>query len=244
MVHALRVLRHHLLGVRRPQPFGCWTAWTDFDLADRQLGDRVEQNEATSEKDARPMARGDRGPPLRRDAPARFSENDGSPVAGQLRRWRRPRSINGRPGPREPAGALLATRSRRANPGAACVHPRRVGEHSTLRRGRLRKRPRGDCKPLHTAMRVVELDPKPTLPTHQSGARPPRPAQARAPPAILPSRRGGMVWLDWIAGRPTTAAGFDTIQNHVDLLSGYLKALSLRRAPSTRARQRRQRTRQ
>ena len=62
MVHALRVLRHHLLGVRRPQPFGCWTAWTDFDLADRQLGDRVEQNEATSEKDARPMARGDRGP--------------------------------------------------------------------------------------------------------------------------------------------------------------------------------------
>ena len=153
MVHALRVLRHHLLGVRRPQPFGCWTAWTDFDLADRQLGDRVEQNEATSEKDARPMARGDRGPPLRRDAPARFSENDGSPVAGQLRRWRRPRSINGRPGPREPAGALLATRSRRANPGAACVHPRRVGEHSTLRRVRLRKRPRGDCKPLHSAMR-------------------------------------------------------------------------------------------
>ena len=29
----------------------------------------------------------------------------------------------------------------------------------------------------------------------------------------LPSRRGGMIGVDWIAGLPTTAAGFDMIQN-------------------------------
>ena len=37
-------------------------------------------------------------------------------------------------------------------------------------------------------------------------------------PLPLPSRRGGMLGVEWIAGLPTTAAGFDMIQNHVDLL--------------------------
>ena len=32
-------------------------------------------------------------------------------------------------------------------------------------------------------------------------------------PLPLPSRRGGMIGVDWIAGLPTTAAGFDMIQN-------------------------------
>jgi hypothetical protein len=36
-------------------------------------------------------------------------------------------------------------------------------------------------------------------------------------PLPLPSRRGGMIGVDWIAGLPTTEAGFDMIQNHVDL---------------------------
>ena len=44
-------------------------------------------------------------------------------------------------------------------------------------------------------------------------------------PLPLPSRRGGMIGVDWIAGLPTTAAGFDMIQNHVDLLSGKVHAV-------------------
>ncbi len=47
-------------------------------------------------------------------------------------------------------------------------------------------------------------------------------------PLPLPSRRGGMIGVDWIAGLPTTAAGFDMIQNHVDLLSGKVHAVATR----------------
>ncbi len=42
----------------------------------------------------------------------------------------------------------------------------------------------------------------------------------RGHPLPLPSRRGGMIGVDWIAGLPTTAGVFYMIQNHVDLLSG------------------------
>jgi hypothetical protein len=44
----------------------------------------------------------------------------------------------------------------------------------------------------------------------------------------LPSRRGGMIGVDWITGLPTTAAGFDMIQNHVNLLSGKVHAVPTR----------------
>ena len=37
-----------------------------------------------------------------------------------------------------------------------------------------------------------------------------------------------MIGVDWIAGLPTTAAGFDMIQNHVDLLSGKVHAVATR----------------
>ena len=47
-------------------------------------------------------------------------------------------------------------------------------------------------------------------------------------PLPLPSRRGGMIGVDWIAGLPTTATGFDMIQNHVDLLSGKVHAVPTR----------------
>ena len=47
-------------------------------------------------------------------------------------------------------------------------------------------------------------------------------------PLPLPSRRGGMIGVDWIAGLPTTPAGFDMIQNHVDLLSGKVHAVPTR----------------
>ncbi len=47
-------------------------------------------------------------------------------------------------------------------------------------------------------------------------------------PLPLPSRRGGMIGVEWIAGLPTTAAGFDMIQNHVDLLSGKVHAVPTR----------------
>ena len=48
-------------------------------------------------------------------------------------------------------------------------------------------------------------------------------------PLPLPSRRGGMIGVDWIAGLPTTEGGFDMIQNHVDLLSGKMHAVPERR---------------
>ena len=41
----------------------------------------------------------------------------------------------------------------------------------------------------------------------------------------LPSRRCGMIGVDWIAGLPTAATGFDMIQYHVDLLSGKVHAV-------------------
>ena len=47
-------------------------------------------------------------------------------------------------------------------------------------------------------------------------------------PLPLPSRRGGMIGVDWLAGLPTTEAGFDMIQNHVDLLSGKVHAVPTR----------------
>ena len=47
-------------------------------------------------------------------------------------------------------------------------------------------------------------------------------------PLPLPSRRGGMIGVDWIAGLPTTEGGFDMIQNHVDLLSGRVYAVPTR----------------
>ena len=49
-------------------------------------------------------------------------------------------------------------------------------------------------------------------------------------PLQLPSRRGWMIGVDWIAGLTTTAAGFDMIQNHVDLLSSKVLSGGLRPA--------------
>jgi hypothetical protein len=37
-----------------------------------------------------------------------------------------------------------------------------------------------------------------------------------------------MIGVDWIAGLSTTAAGFDMIRNHVDLLSGKVHAVPTR----------------
>jgi hypothetical protein len=47
-------------------------------------------------------------------------------------------------------------------------------------------------------------------------------------PLPLPSRRQGMIGMDWIAGLPTMAAGFDMNQNHVDLLSGKVHSVPTR----------------
>ncbi len=44
-------------------------------------------------------------------------------------------------------------------------------------------------------------------------------------PLPVPSRRGGMIGVHWL---PTTAGGFDMIQNHVDLLSGKVHAVPTR----------------
>jgi hypothetical protein len=37
-----------------------------------------------------------------------------------------------------------------------------------------------------------------------------------------------MIGVDWIEGLPTTAAGFDMIQNHANLLSGKVHAVPTR----------------
>ena len=37
-------------------------------------------------------------------------------------------------------------------------------------------------------------------------------------PLPLPSRRGGVIGVDWLLGLPMTAAGFDHVQVHVDHL--------------------------
>jgi hypothetical protein len=42
-----------------------------------------------------------------------------------------------------------------------------------------------------------------------------------------------MIGVDWIAGLPTTAAGFDMIRNHVDLLSGKVHAVPTRSTETT-----------
>ena len=47
-------------------------------------------------------------------------------------------------------------------------------------------------------------------------------------PLPLPSLRGGMIGVDWIAGLLTMAAGFNMIQNHVDMLSGKVHAVPTR----------------
>jgi hypothetical protein len=39
---------------------------------------------------------------------------------------------------------------------------------------------------------------------------------------------GGVLWVDWIAGLPTKEGGFDTMQNHADLLSGKAYAVPTR----------------
>ena len=69
-----------------------------------------------------------------------------------------PRTVDGRPGPREAAGAPVAPRSRRTRAGVALGHPRWVGERSKRRRGRREAPPRRRCQrpgrgrtPLHTA---------------------------------------------------------------------------------------------
>lgn len=57
-------------------------------------------------------------------------------------------------------------------------------------------------------------------------------------PLPLPSRRGRggnlNIGVDWIAGLPMTPAGFDMIQNHVDLMSGKVHVV-LTRSTATRA---------
>ena len=47
-------------------------------------------------------------------------------------------------------------------------------------------------------------------------------------PLPLPSRRGGVIGVDWIVGLPMTASGFDQVQVHVDHLSGKVHAVPTR----------------
>ena len=47
-------------------------------------------------------------------------------------------------------------------------------------------------------------------------------------PLPLPTRRGGVIGVDWLLGLPTTAAGFDQVQVHVDHLSGKVHAVPTR----------------
>ena len=51
-------------------------------------------------------------------------------------------------------------------------------------------------------------------------------------PLPLPSRRGGVIGVDWLMGLPMTAAGFDQVQVHVDFLSGKVHAVPTRATDS------------
>ena len=44
-------------------------------------------------------------------------------------------------------------------------------------------------------------------------------------PLPLPTRRGGVIGVDWLMGLPRTAKGFDQVQVHVDYLSGKVHAV-------------------
>ena len=47
-------------------------------------------------------------------------------------------------------------------------------------------------------------------------------------PLPLPTRRGGVIGVDWLMGLPLTATGFDQVQVHVDYLSGKVHAVPVR----------------
>ena len=47
-------------------------------------------------------------------------------------------------------------------------------------------------------------------------------------PLPLPTRRGGVIGVDWLLGLPMTASGFDQVQVHVDHLSGKVHAVPTR----------------
>ena len=47
-------------------------------------------------------------------------------------------------------------------------------------------------------------------------------------PLPPPSRRGGVIGIDWLMGLPPTAAGFDQVQVHVDHFSGKVHAVPTR----------------
>ena len=47
-------------------------------------------------------------------------------------------------------------------------------------------------------------------------------------PLPLPSRRGGVIGIDWLMGLPMTGTGFDQVQVHVDYLSGKVHAVPTR----------------
>ena len=47
-------------------------------------------------------------------------------------------------------------------------------------------------------------------------------------PLPLPSRRDGVIRVDWLLGLPMTAAGFDQVQVHIDHLSGKVHSVPTR----------------
>ena len=47
-------------------------------------------------------------------------------------------------------------------------------------------------------------------------------------PLPLPTRRGGVIGVDWLMGLPRTEAGYDQVQVHVDYLSGKVHAVPTR----------------
>ena len=76
-----------------PLSCSCWR-WR-LGPTDRQAGDHVAQDEQAPQQDVRPLARRDRGLPLRRDAPARRTQPDGPAAATRFRRRRRAGSVDG-----------------------------------------------------------------------------------------------------------------------------------------------------
>ena len=131
------------------------------------------------------------------------------------------------------ASSIAAAKARRtgsASPPAAGSAWRCSASATTARQG-LRASQDGvagaACRPLgglgRRRRRVRALVPD--VPAHKVEHGGPR---GLLHPLPLPSRRGEMIRVDWISAPPTTAACFDMIQNHVDLLSGKAHAVPTR----------------
>ena len=138
VVHALRELRHYLLGGGAARPEGCWSKAAGLTSScGRTTNDHVAQDTQPSQQDVLSLARRDRGLPLRRDASAWLAQSDGSAVAARLPMATARRRRRGTPTWR--ASGNSSRDSAATPPHLRCLPPSELGGQAprALRRRRL-----------------------------------------------------------------------------------------------------------